>query len=69
MPIGQEVEEIQQFDWWRVRVQPLGLHTSAQSSKVKGLHNAYMATLVGTFGAKSLDSWQEFWHIENRNRN
>ena len=37
MSIGQEVKEIQQFDWWRVRVQPLGFHTSAQSPKVKYL--------------------------------
>ena len=27
MSVGREVKEIQQFDWWRARGQPLGLHT------------------------------------------
>ena len=36
------------------RDQPLGLHTSSQTPKVKGLQSAYMATLFGTFGAKNL---------------
>ena len=46
MFVGREVKELQQFDWWRARVWPLGLHTSAQSPKVKGLQNAYM---ISTF--------------------
>ena len=46
MPISQEVKEIKQFDWWRARVRPLGLHTSAQSPKVKGFQSAYMAILL-----------------------
>ena len=35
------------------RGRPLGLHTSGQTPKVKGLQSAYMAALFGTFGAKS----------------
>ena len=38
------------------RSQPLGLHTSGQTPKVKGLQSAYMEALFGTFGAKSLAS-------------
>ena len=37
-----------------LRGRPLGLHTSGQTPKVKGLQSAYMAVLFGTFGAKSL---------------
>ena len=48
---------------------PLGLHTSGQTPKVKGLQSAYMATLFGIFGAKSLTSQQEFWSSKNRNPN
>ena len=36
------------------RGRPLGLHTSGQTPKVKGLQSVYMAALFGTFGAKSL---------------
>ena len=42
------------------RGQPLGLHTSGQTLKVKGLQNAYMAVLFGTFDPKSLASREEF---------
>ena len=35
-------------------------HTSVQIPKVKGLQSAYMAAPFGTFGAKSLDSRQDF---------
>ena len=56
MLVGQEVEEIHQFDWWRMTVWPLGLYSSAQSLKVQGLQSAYMAILFDTFGMKSLDS-------------
>ena len=44
------------------RGQPLGLHTSGQTPKVKGLQSAYMATLFGTLAPriwplkKSLDA-------------
>ena len=62
MPVGQEVKEIQQIDWWRTRVEPLGLHTSAQSSKVKGLQSAYMVALlvprVWTLD-RSLGTWRK----------
>ena len=69
MPIGQEVKEIQQFDWWRERVWPLNLHTSAQSPKAKGLQSIYMTIFFGIFGAKSFTSWQKFGHMESRNPN
>ena len=39
-----------------LRGRPLGLHTRGQTPKVKGLYSAYMASLFGTFGAKSLTS-------------
>ena len=51
------------------RGRPLGLHTSGQTPKVKGLQNANMATLFGTFGAKSLASQEEFGCIKNGNPN
>ena len=49
--------------------QPLALHSSGQTPKVKCLQSAYMAILFGTFGAKSLASWQEFEHTKNENPN
>ena len=49
--------------------QPLGLHTSGQTPKVKGLQSAYMVALFGTFGAKSLTSRQEFWSSKSGNPN
>ena len=52
-----------------LRGRPLGLHTSGQTPKVKGLQSAYMATLFGTFGAKSLASREEFGCIKNGNPN
>ena len=36
---------------------------------MKGLQSAYMATLFGTIGAKSLTSQQEFWSSKNKNPN
>ena len=42
------------------RGRPLGVHTSVQTAKVKGLQSAYMAAFFGTFGAKSSISRQEF---------
>ena len=42
------------------RGRPLGLHTSGQTPKVKGLQSAYMAAPFGIFGAKSLASREEF---------
>ena len=47
---------------------PLGLHTSGQTSKVKGFQNTYMTTVFGTFGTKSLTSRQEFGSFKNRNQ-
>ena len=69
MSIGQEVKKIQQFDWWRARGQPLGLHTSGQTPKVKGLQSTYMGVFFDTFGAKSLAPRQEFASSENGNPN
>ena len=46
------------------RGQPLGLHTSGQTPKVKGLQSAYMAAHFGTSGAKSLASQEEFGCIK-----
>ena len=37
-----------------LRSQPVGLHTSGQTPKVKGLYSTYMAILFGIFDAKSL---------------
>ena len=51
------------------RGRPLGLHTSGQTTKVKGLQSAYMAALFGIFGAKSLASREEFGSIKNGNPN
>ena len=52
------------------RGQPLGLHTSGgQTPKVKSLQSAYMTTLFGTFGAKSLTSREESGCIKNGNPN
>ena len=51
------------------RGQPLSLHTSGQTPKVKGLQSAYMATLFGTFGVKSLASREESGCIKNGNPN
>ena len=51
------------------RGRPLGLHTSGQTPKVKGFQSANMATLFGTFGAKSLASGEEFGCIKNGNPN
>ena len=48
------------------RGRPLGLYTSGQTPKVKGLLSAYMTTLFGTFGAKSLTSRQEFGSFKNK---
>ena len=48
---------------------PLGLHTSSQIPKVKGLQSAYMVALLGTFGAKNLASGEEFGYIKNGNPN
>ena len=67
MLVSQEAKEIQQFDWWRARDQSLGLHTSGQILKVKGLQSAYMVALFGTFDAKSWTSQQEFGTTKNRN--
>ena len=36
---------------------------------MKDLQNAYMATLLGNFDTKSLDSQYEFGHAENGNPN
>ena len=47
----------------------MGLHTIGQIPKLKGLQGAYMVTLFGTFGAKSVASWQEFGFLENGNPN
>ena len=52
---SREVKETQTFDWWRVRGQPLGLYTSGQTPKMKGLQSAYIVALFCTFGIKSLD--------------
>ena len=49
------------------RGRPLGLHTSGQTPKVKGLQSAYMAVLFGTFGVKSLASREEFGCVKNGN--
>ena len=57
MPVGQEVKEIEQFDWRRARVHILRLHTSDQIPQLKGLQNTYMVAFFGTFGAKSSASW------------
>ena len=51
------------------RGRPLGLHTSGQTPKVKGLQSAYMAALFDTFGTKSLASREEFECIKNGNPN
>ena len=51
------------------RDQPLALHTSDQTPKVKGLQSAYMAILFGTFGAKSSTSQQQFGSSKNGNPN
>ena len=51
------------------RGRPLGLHTSGQTSKVKGLQSAYMAALFGTFGTKSSTSRQEFGSFKIGNPN
>ena len=51
------------------RGQPLGLHTSGQTPKVKVLQSAYMAVLFGTFSAKSSTSRQEFGSSKNGNPN
>ena len=67
MPVGREVKKIWQLDWWRARIWLLSLHISAQGSKVKGLQSACIAILFDSFGAKNLDSQQEFGHIENGN--
>ena len=48
---------------------PLGLYTSGQTLKVKGLQSAYMVALFGTFGAKNLTSREEFGCIKNGNPN
>ena len=39
MPLGQEVKDIQQFDWWRARVRPLGLYARGVQSKRGGHGN------------------------------
>ena len=51
------------------RGRPLGLYTSDQTPKMKGLQSAYMATLFGTSGTKSLTIRQEFESSKNRNPN
>ena len=51
------------------RSEPLGLHTSGQTSKSKGLQRAYMAALLGTFGTKSSTSLQEFGSSKNGHPN
>ena len=51
------------------RGRPLGLHTSDQTPKVKGLQSAYMVALFDTFGAKSSTSRQEFGSSKNGNPN
>ena len=68
-PVGPEVKEIRQSNWQKAKVWPLSFYTSAQSPKVKCLQSTYMGTLFDSFGAKSLDSWQDFGHIENENLN
>ena len=60
MPVGGEVKGIQQFDWWKIRGRSLGLDTSGQTPKVKGLQSTYMVAVFGTIGTKSLASWQEW---------
>ena len=48
------------------RGQPMGLHASGQTPKVKGLRSA---AFFGTFGAKSSTSQQEFGSTKNGNPN
>ena len=51
------------------RGQPLGLHTTGQIPKVKGLQSAYIETLFDTFGAKSSTSQQALGSFKNGNPN
>ena len=59
MPVDQKVKEIQQFDWSRARVQPLGLHTGVQCPKVSKVPNVQRSQkyLHG-------NTFWHFWHQE-----
>jgi hypothetical protein len=52
----QEEKEFQQFDWWRTKVCPLGLHTRHHCPNESTLQNAYMAILLESFGTKNFTS-------------
>jgi hypothetical protein len=58
MAEGREEKEFQQFDWWRARVCPLGLHMGGRRPKENALQNA---TLFESFGSKSFFSQPRVW--------
>jgi hypothetical protein len=49
MAVGLKDKAFQQFDWWREKVCPLGLHIEGNN-----LQNAYIAALFVISNAKSL---------------
>jgi hypothetical protein len=57
----QEEKEFQQFDWWRTKVCPLGLHTRHHCPNESTLQNAYMAILLESFGTKNFTSQPRVW--------
>ena len=57
---NQEEKGFQQFDWWKAKVCPLGLHTGCRCSNENILQNAYMATLLENFGTSISPLKQEF---------
>jgi hypothetical protein len=65
MAEGQDKKEFQQFDCWRAKVCLLDLHTRGQCPKENILQNAYMATLLVNFGAKSFPFQQKFGQDKN----
>jgi hypothetical protein len=52
--VGWADKGFEQFDWWRIKICPLGLYTRGQRPIDKGLQNAYKAALFGSFVVKSL---------------
>jgi hypothetical protein len=61
MAEGREEKEFQQFNWWRAKVCPLGLHMGGRRTKENALQNAYMAALFESFDAKSFSSRPRVW--------
>jgi hypothetical protein len=69
MAVVWEDKGFQQFDWSRVEICLLGLHTRSQWSKDNILQNPYIARLFVSFGIKSLANGGRLVQSSNENPN